>query len=93
MIPGGMVGEGEGGGIVSGRILNSRTPGATAWRLHGYTKSAAGITCMLVRPDGGHINVALMEFAQQAADREWDNDPEDIQAMLELAHMEEVRHE
>lgn len=93
MIHSGMVVEGAAGRIVSGRTLNSGTTGTTAWRLHGYTKSAAGFTCMLIRPDGGRINETLAEFAQQAAGREWDNDPEDIQAMLILAHYEGAHHE
>lgn len=87
-----MVGEGIEGRTVNCRIPNSRTPGTTAWRLHGYTRDSAGITCMLIRPDGARISESLAVFAKQARDREWDNDPEDIRAMLELAITKEMRH-
>lgn len=75
------------------RILNGRTPGSAAWRLHGYTRDAAGITCMLIRPDGVRINESLGAFAKQARHREWDNDPGDIRAMLDLTTTKEMRHE
>jgi hypothetical protein len=88
-----MVGEGVEGRPVNCRILNSRTPGTTAWRLHGYIKGAPGIVCMLIRPDGARISESLAVFAKQAGNREWDNDPRDIQAMLELATTQEMRHE
>lgn len=88
------VGEGAEGRVVGGRILNSRTPGTTLWRLHSYTKDAAGITCLLIRPDGARVSEPLAVFAQQARVRgEWDNNPEDIQAMLELAITKEMHHE
>lgn len=48
---------------------------------------------MLIRPDGARINEPLAVFAKQARDRERDNDPEDIRAMLDLAITQEMHHE
>ncbi|WP_417276128.1 hypothetical protein [Castellaniella sp.] len=78
--------------MMNERILNGRTLSTTAWRLHSYAKRAGSITCLVIRPDGAYINESLVDFAKQADGREWDNDPEDIQAMLRLATTKEMRH-
>lgn len=78
---------------MSDAVCNSGTPGTAAWRLYGYVKRAGGITCQLIRPDGTRINEPLAVFAKQARDREWDNDPEDMRAVLDLAVIKEMHHE
>ncbi|TAN26044.1 MAG: hypothetical protein EPN31_14080 [Castellaniella sp.] len=75
-------------------ILNARTCGTTLWRFHGYRKSAAGFICEVITPAGAHIHESLALFVQNVSGRgEWDNDPEDIAAMLELARVRGVIHE
>lgn len=71
--------------------LNARTPGSKLWRLHGYRHCADGFVCTLINPDGAYIHVALPEFVRFVAGREWDNNPEDIDAMTDL--VAGVRHE
>ncbi|MBV2181608.1 MAG: hypothetical protein KUL86_10300 [Castellaniella sp.] len=79
---------------MNSQILNARTPGTTLWRFHGYRKSAAGFVCEVITPDGTHIHEPLALFVRNVSGRdEWDNDPEDIAAMLELARVRGMRHE
>lgn len=70
--------------IAAGFVLAKPTTPST-WRLHGYTKDAGGIICKVFGPDGQHEQLPIAVFAKLAGVREWDNRPEDIQAMLELA--------
>ena len=78
---------------MSALILNSRARDAIAWRLHGYTKDAAGIVCQVFGPEGQREQLPIADFAKLAGAREWDNRPEDIQAMLEFAGIQGGSHE
>lgn len=79
--------------IIAGGLVLGRPTIPGAWRLHWYAKGAGGIVCQVFGPDGQRMQMSLTDFAKRARGREWDNRPEDIQAMLELAAAQGDRHE
>jgi len=79
--------------IIAGGFVPAKPTIPGAWRLHGYTKDAGRVTCQVFGPDGQCEQIPLADFTKLVESHEWDNRPEDIQAMLDLAITKEMCHE